>query len=49
MAGLDYILGLKESGEPIAAVNMSLGGDLYASTNACDNDALGEKTIIDRL
>jgi len=49
MSALDYVLGLRESGEPIAAVNMSLGGDLYASTRLCDSDAAAEKQIVDRL
>ncbi len=51
IAGLQHVLALSQSHADlqIAAVNMSLGGDTYASTLACNLDSAPTKTAIDAL
>ncbi|MDA3029644.1 MAG: S8 family serine peptidase, partial [Actinomycetota bacterium] len=48
-AGLQWVLEQKNSGTPIAAVNMSLGGGLYDSDAVCDASRPSTKAIIDQL
>lgn len=48
IAALDYVYSLRDS-YPIAAVNMSLAGDLYNSSAACDSANVVLKAAIDRL
>ena len=49
IAGLEHVLRLSQAGTPIAAVNMSLGGDTYTSARDCNLDAAATKTAIDAL
>ncbi|AUB80754.1 S8 family serine peptidase [Candidatus Thiodictyon syntrophicum] len=49
IAGLEHVLRLSQAGTPIAAVNMSLGGDNYTSARECNLYAAPTKTAIDAL
>ena len=49
IAGLEHVLALSQEGRAIAAVNLSLGGDTYASTRQCDLESAATKTAIDAL
>jgi len=51
IAGLQHVLALSQTHADlhIAAVNMSLGGDNYASTLACNVESAPTKTAIDAL
>ncbi|WP_295428829.1 S8 family serine peptidase [uncultured Thiodictyon sp.] len=49
IAGLEHVLRLSQAGTPIAAVNMSLGGDIYTSARECNLDSAPTKTAIDAL
>ncbi|HYN79416.1 MAG TPA: S8 family serine peptidase, partial [Lamprocystis sp. (in: g-proteobacteria)] len=49
IAGLEHVLTLSQTGTNVAAVNMSLGGDVYTSTRQCDLNAAPTKTAIDAL
>jgi serine protease len=49
IAALEHVLSLSQNGTDIAAVNMSLGGDLYTSTRQCDLESAPTKTAIDAL
>jgi len=49
IAGLEHVLALSQDGRAIAAVNLSLGGDTYASTPQCDLESAATKTAIDAL
>ena len=48
MLGLEHVLGLKQSGVPIAAANLSLGSDKVFSEK-CDGKYRGVKKLIDNL
>ena len=48
-AGLQWVLEQKNSGTPIAAVNMSLGGGSFASDSSCDASRPSTKAIVDQL
>ncbi len=49
IAGLEHVLALSQDGRAIAAVNLSLGGDTYASTRQCDLESAATKIAIDAL
>jgi subtilisin family serine protease len=49
IAGLEHVLALSQDGLAIGAVNLSLGGDTYASTRQCDLESAATKTAIDAL